>query len=241
MAELAKASLQELNEDLTDVKPGGKSVRVQFNPETLKVSFANQIQTSGGAGDQSQGSAGRQYVGAGTTKLSLTLWFDVSAASGDAGDDEFRRDDVRRLTQEVIYFMTPQQAPDDATKFVPPGVRFAWGSFVFDGMVDSLEESLEFFSSEGKPLRASVGLNLSQQKILKASFEGAGRLPGRAPGAAGTRPLTQAPAGSTLQGLAAGAGRGADWQRIAQANGIENPRLLEPGQLVNLNPFAPAR
>jgi hypothetical protein len=26
-----------------------------------------------------------------------------------------------------------------------------------------------------------------------------------------------------------------DWQSIAQANGIENPRLLLPGQLVDLN------
>ena len=51
---------------------------VQFNPETLKVSFANQIQTPSGAGDQS-GTPARQFVGAGTTKLALQLWFDVTA------------------------------------------------------------------------------------------------------------------------------------------------------------------
>jgi hypothetical protein len=28
----------------------------------------------------------------------------------------------------------------------------------------------------------------------------------------------------------------ADWQSVAAANGIENPRLLQPGQLLNLNP-----
>jgi hypothetical protein len=225
MSELARALLKELNDDMSDEKSGGKVVRVQFNPETLKVTFANQIQTpSGGSGDQAQGSASRQYVGAGTTKLALTLWFDVSAAT----DDEHRVDDVRRLTQDVVYFMTPIQQ-DDPTKYVPPGVRFHWGSFKFDGTVDSMEETLEFFSKDGRPLRASVAMNLSQQKILKATFVGDGRVPG-------TRPMTAAPAGSSLQGLAAGAGRGGDWQSIAQANGIENPRRLEPGQLVNLNP-----
>jgi hypothetical protein len=83
-----------------------------------------------------------------------------------------------------------------------------------------------------------VSLNLSQQKILKAEFSGAGRLPGRS-SAPGTRPLAQAPAGGSVQGLAADAGRGGDWQSIADANGIENPRLLAPGQLLDLNPPRP--
>jgi hypothetical protein len=208
----------------------GKQVEVQFNPETLKVTFANQLQTPSNSGDNSAGSAGRQYVGAGSTKLALTLWFDVSAAT----DDKHRVDDVRRLTQEVIYFMTPKEALADPTQFAPPGVRFLWGQFKFDGLIDSLEESLEFFSAEGKPLRASIALGLSQQAILKVEYAGAGRMPGR-PGAPGTQPLTPAASGASLQGLAAGAGAGADWQAIAQANGIENPRRLEPGQLVNLN------
>lgn len=208
----------------------GKEVEVQFNPETLKVSFANQLQTPSGAGDQSSGSAGRQYVGAGTTKLALTLWFDVTAPSTEAQ----RVDDVRRLTQGVIYYMTPKETAGDPTKFVPPGVRFLWGSFKFDGFIDSLEESLEFFSPEGKPLRASMSLNLSQQKILKAELGGSDRLPGL-PSMPGTRPLASAPAGSSLQTLAAAAGLGGNWQRIAQANGVENPRLLAPGQLIDLN------
>lgn len=208
----------------------GKQVEVQFNPESLKVTFANQLQTPSNSGDNSAGSAGRQYVGAGSTKLALTLWFDVSAAT----DEKHRVDDVRRLTQDVIYFMTPKQALADPRQFAPPGVRFLWGQFKFDGLIDSLEESLEFFSSDGKPLRASIALGLSQQAILKVDYGAAARLPGR-PSAPGTVPLTPAAAGSSLQSLAAAAGAGADWQSIAQANGIENPRLLAPGQLVNLN------
>jgi hypothetical protein len=52
--------------------------------------------------------------------------------------------------------------------------------------------------------------------------------------------MTEAPARSSLQSLAAsqpgGGGAGRDWQSIAAANGIENPRLLQPGQLIDLNP-----
>jgi hypothetical protein len=38
-----------------------------------------------------------------------------------------------------------------------------------------------------------------------------------------------------LQSIAAQAGMGDNWQAIASANGIENPRILAPGQLINLN------
>ena len=37
-----------------------------------------------------------------------------------------------------------------------------------------------------------------------------------------------------MQGLADAQGRSGDWQSIASANGVENPRLLAPGQLLDL-------
>src|SRR5512141_2093009 len=106
---ILRAELVELNDDLTDVRSGGKRVPVQFNPETLKLAYANQVQnqnngSSAAAPNQSQGSASRQFVGAGTTKLTVQLWFDVSAAT----DAPFQVDDVRRLTAEVLYFMKPK-------------------------------------------------------------------------------------------------------------------------------------
>jgi hypothetical protein len=223
MAALAKAQLIELNQKFTDEKPGGQTVEVQFNPETLKVTYANQIEQPKG-GDQASGTAGRQFVGAGTTKLALQLWFDVTAMEQDPVDD------VRRLTQKVIYFMTPQPSDDDAKRLAPPGIRFQWGSFLFDGMVDGIEQSLEFFSPDGKPLRASISLSLSQQKILEATFEGDGQVPAQP----GRRPLTGAKQGDTLQSLAAKGGK-MDWQSIAAANGIEDPLRLAPGQLIDLN------
>jgi hypothetical protein len=44
--------------------------------------------------------------------------------------------------------------------------------------------------------------------------------------------LTQAPAGASLQALAGASG--ADWRAVAQANGIENPRQLAAGQLIDI-------
>lgn len=244
VSNLAKAELRELNATFDNEINQSSWMTVQFNPETLKVSFANQIVVPSGGGTQT-GTPGMQFVGAGSTKLSVQIWFDLTvpdpppAASASFSAGPFQAsvgigqiDDVRKLTQKVAYFITPKQADDDKNKFIPPGVRFIWGSFQFDGLMDSMEESLEFFSSEGKPLRASVSFSLSQQKIQKFAIRGGG-IPGL--GAIGTNPLVQAAAGATLQGITDSLGKGGNWQDIASANGIENPRSLQAGQMVNTN------
>ena len=240
----SKALLVELAENLVDDLPGGKTVTVQFNPESLKLSFANQIQNNsssntagsaagggsgGGRSDQAGGTQGRQFIGAGTTKLSVQLWFDA----GQAGVD-----DVRKLSQEVIYFIKGKKAQSDPSKFLPPGLRFSWGSFNFKGLIDSIEETIDYFSPEGKALRSTLSMAMSQQSILISDFGGSpGAMSGLPAGALapGTVPMTPAAAGSTLQGLAASAGAGVSWQALAAANGIENPRQLAAGQLLNLS------
>lgn len=222
----AKAFLQELKSDLKTPKDKEKFLEVQFNPESLKLSFANQIQTDQKSSDNKSGTAGSQFVGLGSTKLSVQLWFDVTAAE----KEEHKVTDVRRLTQQVIDLMTPkEQTQGDPKQFVPPGVRFQWGSFIFDGIIESIEESVEFFSWEGEAQRAQMTLGLSQQQILNIKFEGDGKR--KSPGA---KQLTATPEGSTIQGLAASAGRGGDWQGIAAANNIENPRLPETGRMLDL-------
>jgi hypothetical protein len=227
--ELAKAYLQELDAKLEHEKPSGKKVTVQFNPETIKVSYSNQLQPSG---DQTNGNAAKQFVGAGTTKLNVQLWFDITAPVSEAATPAGAVpgqsvDDVRKLTKEVAHFITPQKDPDDPKKNLPPGVRFVWGSFQFDGMMESLEESLEFFSYDGKPLRASVTVSLTQQKIQFAFAETKPR--------SGTTSLSKASGNATFQGMADLRGKGAQWQQLAELNSIENPRFLQPGQFVNLN------
>lgn len=229
--QLQKARLIELEHTFENVKSGGKDVTVQFNPDSLKVTFANQIATPSGSGDQ-RGTPARLFVGAGTTKLAVVLWFDVYSPQPQGA----RNNDVRDLTKDVAFFITPQKEGD---KFIPPALRFLWGSFSFDGIVEGMEETLELFSPEGKPLRAQISFTLSQQKIQP--FTGAGgTLPGIAgspggPKTPGTKPLARAPQGSSVQQMSSNQGGGSNWQPVAEANGIENPRALVPGQLIDLN------
>lgn len=227
--QLEKATLQKIESDFETLSSPDHKVTVQFNPETLKVTYANQISTPTAPRNQG-GTPAHQFVGAGSTKLSLQLWFDVTAEM-PAGAPER---DVRELTQKVAFFITP----DEQNNNIIPAVRFVWGSFVFNGLMESLDESLEFFSADGIPLRASMTIGLMRQKITKFDFAKQANTPTSTP-SAGTRPLKAAPAGKTLQGMAASQGKGDNWQAIAAANNIENPRVLQPGQLIDMDARPP--
>lgn len=223
---LAKAKLVEIKWDAeqktAEPVDDGKVVETQFNPATLKLTFANQNR----GGDQPGGSS-KQFVGSGTSKLMVELLFDTSETGGD----------VRKQTEKVAFFITAKPDPNKSNNTrVPPGVRFEWGSFIFQGVVDSLEETLDYFSEEGLPLRASLTLNIARQAI-EFVFGQAGQPSGAgAPGAVpGTKPLQPARAGDSIQSLAGRNGRGGDWQAIAAANGIEDPLRLSPGALVDTN------
>lgn len=213
---VTKAYLQPIRwTENGQVETTGDRFFVQFNPASLKVTYTNQK-----AGGDQPGTAPIQYVGKGTTKLAVELLFDVTGPMPDGTELE----DVRELTLRVATYLEPKEegGGGEAT-YVPPGVRFGWDTFQFDGVVDSMNETLDFFSNAGKPLRATVALQISKQEIRIPAVEGS----------PGTSEQHLVEDGETLQQAAAAAGRD-DWQGVAAANGVENPRRMAAGTLVDL-------
>ena len=205
-------------------------VKVQFNPETLKVSFANQIKTPAGAGDQS-GPAARQFVGAGHDEAERCSSGSTSPRRCPEGwpkaDRRAQADAEGRLLHHAAG---GGQASSCRLPCASSGDR--------SSSTGSWSRSRNRSSSsrrKGVPLRASMTLNLSQQRITKFAFRPTRAAPGR------RRRLGHAAADAGAGGSHAcrasppAPGRGDDWQSIAAANGIENPRLLAPGQLIDLN------
>lgn len=202
-------------EDAKDGDPS-KTVEVQFNPQTLKVSFSNK-----NAGGDQPGGSSKQFVGSGTTKLSVELLFDTTADGTD----------VRVHTEKVAFYVMADEdsAGGSGSNRVPPGVQFEWGSFIFRGTIESMDETLEYFSEEGVPLRANISLSISRQNIefvkSKDKFKGGG----------GGQPLTTAKFRDSIQKMAGDAGKSGDWKGIAAANNIDDPLRLSAGALINVN------
>lgn len=124
--------------------PEGPKIAVHFNPVSLQTQLQNTLE------NQSDNDETRQFVAQQSAKLSLELTFD----STDTGADV--RDDVDELTA----LMNP-----DAER-APPIVRFRWGAFVFQGMIEQITRTLVFFSIDGVPLRATVGLAMARQAAV---------------------------------------------------------------------------
>jgi hypothetical protein len=214
---LAKAQLLEIRladgDRPSEVTDESATLEVPFNPETLKVTYSNTMS----GGDQSGGAA-VQYVSKSSTKLAVELWFDVSARPGTR--------DVRELTNKVNHFFAPVQQGEG---LAPPPVRFAWGSFLFEGVMESMDETIDLFSADGRPLRSRVSISITSQDIQS-------RIALTGPAAAvppGTRPQLPAAPGESLQQLLGRAGDPATWQDVARGNGIENPRMLVPGMFID--------
>src|SRR5882672_3149993 len=219
--------------DNATVVVGSPSIEVQFNPESLKLTYSNSMT----GGDQSGGSS-MQFVGQSTTKLSFDLWFDVSApqpqrAQDDGSPNDSTVNDVRKLTSYVVGFMKPskkdvEQSQKDSNgntksetvkRSIAPAVRFEWGAFQFDGIVESLNATIDFFSAEGRALRSQLSVSMSQQNIPTDLLRGSD--PGGDIPSPGINFQTPVKLGDTFQSLAGDLGAQDGWQDLAFINDIE--------------------
>lgn len=237
MSELERAKLIPVsgNNDTPDMN---NAIDVQFNPVTLKVNLANTLKAN-----QSQGnSRAAQFVDKSSSTLTVELIFDttyIEPPSGDAASSTSNSaieqgSDVRLQTKKIAeQFMKPIESGGKMQ--APSRVLFQWGSFEFVGMVQSYDETLDFFSPKGRPLRATLSLKLSEDRFqfrsndsdalaaeqspsLSFTGNGAAADSGAGNGAPAPNQDTNPVPGSSNDGPGS-------WRDNAMFNGIESPRL----------------
>jgi nucleoid-associated protein YgaU len=150
--------------------------------------------------------------------LSFELFVDTSRQEdGKEADVRTICDRIRKLT--LIH----------KDKHHPPIVEFAWGAFKFRGFITSLTQTFTMFSRAGYPLRATLNINMTQfRKAIDQKMETENCSPDH------TKVHT-VKQGETLDSIAF---REYDdpvhWKLIAEANDIDNPTRLIPGQRLTL-------
>jgi hypothetical protein len=175
---------------------------VHFNPTSLQISISNTLE------DKGQGKEKKQYVTKSSAKLSMDLIYD-STHDGT---------DVRLQTGKIAKLMEPAKREGDNA--APPSVvLFEWGSFKFQGLVESYKETIDFFAPTGVPLRASINLTLANQdKVFESLSQGSDKK---------FEPLVQnlAASSESLTDLATQAGNPNAARAIATNNGLESIRF----------------
>jgi len=171
----------------------GQKVEAQFNPDKLRLSY----RATGTTGSQ-RSSTGPEASGSDlqrtgfNTTLNMELLFDTSTEDGK---------DVRTYTQ-TLADMIKQENQNQA-----PLVQFSWGTFLFVGTIDSLDEAIDFFSDQGVPLRATVTVNMSAHERDRIQGGGGGGSGAGAGAGAGLSAGFNASAGFSA-GISAGVSAG---------------------------------
>ncbi|HVH99857.1 MAG TPA: hypothetical protein VM869_14140, partial [Enhygromyxa sp.] len=131
------------------IGPGapGEEIPVNFNPDSLEYTVTNNIKEEGNSTEN------KQQVSKSSGKLSMELTFDTTLSG----------EDVRIQTEKLQALMKPVE---EGGKKIAPVVEFSWGTYRFKGIFSSYKETLNFFSTTGVPLRASISISMTQQDGL---------------------------------------------------------------------------
>jgi hypothetical protein len=224
--QVAKATLTAL--------PNGTPVTVHFNPASLVYSVENSV------AQQSGNPKKVQYVAQFSGKLTMDLQFDTT----DTGSD------VRTITNQVALFMqasanaaaaasnaappSPNGNSSGPPPTAPPVLCFQWGTYQFQGIMDSFKETIDFFSADGVALRALVSIGLSRQDQV---FDEGANLSG--PTSAGS--LVPSSTSDSALSISTRGGDPSAARQLGADNGLESLRFTGGASLqvnggVQLNP-----
>jgi hypothetical protein len=194
------------------VEGSSQELKVHFNPAALQLTVANKL----GPSKSKDKKGGRQVVSEASAKLALELVFDTTGSLENVCD----------TTVKVAQLMGDKGKP-------APQVTFSWGAFRFTGIVDSYKETLEFFSADGIPLRATVSLGMTREEAV---FERGpqGRKAAGWSGGASEPAEVRPPPGRSTTDTATQAGAPAAGRALAAQNGEESMRFpLSPSLVVD--------
>lgn len=172
-----------------------------------------------------------QFINGEAEIMRFSLLFDTYSAgigsaeplivASTAGSDATKMD-VRSFTEPLMKLTSVN---DDT--HAPSLVEFVWGSISFKGYIQSISQRFTMFNMFGTPVRATVEISLISNKTDNNIRN--------SPDRTKARKISE---GDRLYAFAYDEyGDCAEWRRIADKNGIDNPRVLESGKDIVIPPI----
>ncbi len=131
-----------------------EAVTFDFNPESLRM----RVETGESGRRRRRGNQQSQHVGQTKATLSFDVTFDNTRPNDSSSSDEERLD-IRYKTKPIADLL---KAEGNGRNSAAKKVRFVWGTVIFNGIITSYDETFEFFSHEGVPLRSKISVTISE-------------------------------------------------------------------------------
>ncbi|MBV9931299.1 MAG: hypothetical protein JO013_10180 [Alphaproteobacteria bacterium] len=217
----------------------GDKIAVDFNPASLRITLSNQF------GEDPP----EQHARATSAKLDVELVFDTTETGDDVRQKTQKLHDLTIATATAKQQSTGGKSGGGAQK--EPNcsvskVSFFWGTSSYTGIIETLTETLDYWSSDGVPLRASLQIAMKGAGGEHATYaSGAQRYkkPDPAPAPPQSTAVTAPPDGAGATGAASEAGDPDAGRYLAASNGLENMRApagaeLDASASINLSAAA---
>ena len=202
--DFAKARLQ------IEVPGGGESIPLRFNPTEYQLQKSNEFAEIAIPGLETPPV---QFIRGGNEKLTVDVLLDTSDTLKDVRTEYV--DKLLRLTRIKSEL------------HAPPIVSFIWDKAIFRGVLDSLNVTYELFTEAGVPLRARAAISMVAYRPVKVQVR---EIKKASPD---TEKSVVVRRGDRLDGIASMIFHDpARWRDIARANGIADPRKVDPGRLL---------
>jgi hypothetical protein len=211
-ASSAGQNLQRAKLVIESPKVADNVIDFRFNPTEYQLQKSNSFSEIPIPGLESPPI---QFVRGNSEKLTVELLADTS--------DTLK--DVREVYVNKLRGLLKIQRESHA----PPIVNFVWSKNEFRGVIDSLNVTYVLFSPEGTPLRAKLSLTLKEYRPVEIQLKDT---PKTSPDLDKTWVVRR---GDKYSSIAAAVYRDAgQWRAIAEANDVQDPRVLKPGTVLTL-------
>jgi nucleoid-associated protein YgaU len=210
--QLVKATITELNGTL---RLTANVISVMFNPTEYSFESSNSYKATPIPGI---GSPLLQFVNGESDHLSMDLFLDdyTDPTSPPVAQ---RLKDITKLLEI------------NRDLHAPPPVRFSWGPMEFTAVIEKLTRKVTMFHPGGAPARATLSVSFKEYRTLRQQLQE----PRRQSADKSKRRVVVG--NEQLWRIAAREYDDAtEWVRIAQANDLDDPRDIEPGDWLRLPP-----
>jgi len=202
----------------------GVVVPFLFNPAEFTIEKGNQFAEVNVPGLPS---SILQFVKGNSRTISMELFFDTYENKDNR--------DVRQYTDKITGWdagsIYSQLSPEkkglmdiDSELHAPPICIFEWGTFTFQCVIERVSKKFTMFLADGTPVRATLSVTLKEYEEVDIQIRNIDTH------SADLTKRWEVVQGDSLWSIAAKEyGDPADWRLVAEANEIDNPRLLNPG------------
>ena len=219
---MSQPPLKKATITVVDGAHKGDVITVLFNPTEYTFDRSNSYKAIPVPG---LGAPLLQFVNGESDQLSMDLFLaDYTDPKGPTSLQQKETNPLGKRLRDLTHLLAI-----DRDLHAPPPVRFNWGTMQFTAVIEKIGRKVTMFHPDGNPARVTLSVSFKEYRTLRQLIEDPRR-------ESADKTKRRVVVGrDTLWLIAAREYDDADqWVRIADANDLDDPREISPGDWLEL-------